>query len=235
MKRRKRSERHPAAVAAVARRRRASDGADGPELDEALRAAADQDAILEALARAVHYDRRGDPEIPTEADLIDFLSNCPGAERENADRGLTDTLGTPARWAVKRVSAVSAVSALPAPRTRPRLVVFRRAALWDTGERNTVPCGELGEADVWGHFGEDMLTVHADWRDKRDLKHPLASIVRAWLARPRPVEKRHVTHHPGRRRQQAPVESRASGCRLRPAVASRGDHGGGRARGIGRP
>ena len=72
------------------------------------------------------------------------------------------------------------------------LVVFRRAALWDTGERNTVPCGELGEADVWGHFGEDMLTVHADWRDKRDLKHPLASIVRAWLARPRPVEKRHV-------------------------------------------
>ena len=163
-----------------------TDGPAGPagpeELNAALRAAVDQDAIVKALAGVVQCHRGAAAEIPTEADLIDFLDDCPEADREDAHQRLTALLGTPSLWAA-------------IPLTPPSLAVLQRA---DTGQWNAVPWDGPANAEVWTYLGDNIATVHARWReldeDKRaDLKQPLLPIVRAWLARrPRPVAKRHI-------------------------------------------
>ena len=124
-------------------------------------------------------------EIPTEADLIDFLDDCPEADRKDAHQRLTALLGTPSVWA-----------AVPFP--SPTLGVLQRADETATARWNdAVSWDGPADAEVWTYFGDNIATVHARWReldeDKRaDLKQPLLPIVRAWLARPRPVAKRHI-------------------------------------------
>ena len=162
-----------------------TDGPAGPEeLNAALRAAVDQDAIVKALAGVVQCHRGAAAEIPTEADLIDFLDDCPEADREDAHQRLTALLGAPSLWAA-------------IPLTPPTLAVLQRADEWDTAQWNAAPWGGPADAEVWAYLGDNIATVHARWReldeDKRaDLKQPLLPIVRAWLARPRPVAKRHI-------------------------------------------
>ena len=128
-----------------------------------------------------HRGAAAEIPIPTEADLIDFLDDCPEADREDAHQRLTALLGAPSLWAA-------------IPLTPPTLAVLQRA---DTGKWNAVPSGGPADAEVWAYLGDNIETVHTRWReldeDKREkLKQPLLPIVRAWLARPRPVAERHI-------------------------------------------
>ena len=186
----------------------------------------------------VQCHRGAAAEIPTKADLIDFLGDCPEVDREDAHQRLTALLGAPSVWAVF-------------PLTPLTLAVLQRANKRDTDQWNALPWDGPADAEVWAYLGGNIATVHAHWvkldEDKRaDLKQPLLPIVRAWLARPRPVATRHIISIQDR--GAPPVEPRPGGRRLRPAVAnrghaarqdqgvaSRGHHGGGRARGIGQP
>ncbi len=146
------------------------------ELWTALLEANDAPGILRAIAVLAwcKAGRKGDPDVPTEPDLVTWLATCPARARAEADLQLSVLYGAGARW--------------QAIRDEPTLRAIQRRPADQAGAR--------AEADDCSCVsGPDLPAVHTRWRHAWDQPpHPAAPLIVAWQNRPRPVERDSKQH-----------------------------------------